>query len=120
RLELRCLADPGLPELVPSNLYATFIQPLPDDPAEVMKRMPKRARAEVRKAIEKHALVMSEGSWYLDDLVELFHSSKKHLGSPGLPKQWFQALLEELGSDVVVHVARSGTSASAKPIAATM
>lgn len=120
RLELRCLADPGLPELASSNLYATFIQPLPDDPAEVMKRMPKRARAEVRKAIEKHALVMSEGSWYLDDLFELFHESKKHLGSPGLPKEWFQALVEELGSDAVVHVARSGTSGSALPIAATM
>jgi FemAB-related protein (PEP-CTERM system-associated) len=120
RLELRCLADPGLPELAPSNLYATFIQPLPDDPAEVMKRMPKRARAEVRKAIENHALVMSAGAWYLDDLFELFHESKKHLGSPGLPKEWFQALLEELGSDAVLHVARTGASGSAQPIAATM
>lgn len=116
RLELRCFADPDLPDLTPSNLYATFIQPLPDDPAEVMKRMPKRARAEVRKAIEKHNLVMNQGDWYLNDLFELFHASKKHLGSPGLPRAWFQALVDELGDDVVLHVART----SSEPLAATM
>lgn len=115
RLELRCHADPHL-DLVPSNLYATFVQPLPDTPAEVMTRMPKRARAEVRKAIEKHGLVMNQGGWYLDDLYEMFHSSKQSLGSPGLPRTWFRALEEELGTAVVIHLARTPDM----PVAATM
>jgi FemAB-related protein (PEP-CTERM system-associated) len=115
RLELRCQEDPGL-DLVPSDLYATFVQSLPGTPAEVMTRMPKRARAEVRKAIEAHGLSMSQGDWYLDDLFEMFHLSKQSLGSPGLPKAWFEALQRELGDTVVVHLARTPE----RPIAATM
>ncbi|MDZ4772683.1 MAG: FemAB family PEP-CTERM system-associated protein [Planctomycetota bacterium] len=115
RLELRCFQDPGL-ALEPSSLYATFIQPLPPTAEEVWTRMPKRARAEVRKAIEKHSLVLTQGDWYLDDLFEMFHHSKKGLGSPGLPKKWFQALTQELGDAAVIHLARTPE----KPIAATM
>jgi hypothetical protein len=49
RLELRCFDDPGL-ELATSDLYATFVRELPAQPEEVAARMPKRARAEARKA----------------------------------------------------------------------
>jgi FemAB-related protein (PEP-CTERM system-associated) len=115
RLELRCLEDPGL-DLVGSDRYATFIHALPTDPADVMKRMPKRARAEVRKSIEKHGVELSEGAHYLPDLVRLFHASKQHLGSPGLPLRWFQALIDELPGQVLVHLARKAD----EPIAATM
>ncbi len=116
RLELRCVEDPGVPGLASSDLYAAFVQDLPGDPAEVWTRMPKRARAEVRKTIERHGLVVSQGAWYVDDLYELFHSSKKQLGSPALPRAWYPTLLEELAPHVVVHVAR----ASSQPIAAAM
>ncbi len=115
RLELRCFTDPGL-DLVPSNLYATFLQPLPATGEEVWTRMPKRARAEVRKSIEKHGLVLSQGDWYLNDLFEMFHDSKQGLGSPGLPKRWFQNLKRELGEHAVIHLARTPEL----PIAATM
>jgi FemAB-related protein (PEP-CTERM system-associated) len=115
RLELRCFADPGL-DLLPSELYATFIQELPPTAEEVWTRMPKRARAEVRKSIEKNRLVLSQGDWYLDDLFEMFHHSKKGLGSPGLPKKWFQVLQQELGAAAVIHLARTPEM----PIAATM
>lgn len=107
RLELRCREDLGL-DLLSSDLYSTFVQPLPDDPALVMKEMPKRARAEVRKAIEKHRLELGEGSWYLSDVVELFHQSKQQLGSPGLPAAWFAALQEEFPDETVIHLARHG------------
>jgi FemAB-related protein (PEP-CTERM system-associated) len=102
RMELRCAEDSGL-ELVPSSLYAAFVHPLPSRKADVLARMPKRARAEVRKAIEKHGLTLAEGRWYLPDLERLFLSSKQSLGSPGLPREWFEALLEEFGADVLVH-----------------
>jgi FemAB-related protein (PEP-CTERM system-associated) len=120
RLELRCMEDPGFQgpglDLVPSDLYATFVRELPGSVDDVMTHMPKRARAEVRKAIEKHGLVMTEGDWYLDDLFEMFHLSKQQLGSPGLPKAWFQALKRELGDGIVLHLARTPQM----PIAATM
>lgn len=115
RLELRCQRDPGL-DLVPSTLYATFLSTLPPKVEDVMANLPKRARAEVRKAVDKHGLALSEGDWYLGDLVELFGRSKQQLGSPGLPRAWFQALLEELPGKVVIHLARRGD----ERIAATM
>jgi FemAB-related protein (PEP-CTERM system-associated) len=116
RVELRCTADPGLPELAVSELYATFVRDLPTEVSEVMTRMPKRARAEVRKAIEKHGLTLEEGPRFLPELARLFGESKQRLGSPGLPLAWFEALAEELGEACVCHAAvRSG-----EVVAATM
>jgi FemAB-related protein (PEP-CTERM system-associated) len=114
RVELRCVEDPGVEGLEPSTLYATFVRDLPPDVPEVMRRMPKRARAEVRKAIEKHGLAMEEGSRFLGDLARLFGESKQRLGSPGLPASWFAALQEELGERVVCHAAvRAGETVAA-------
>jgi len=115
RMELRCAQDLGL-ELSPSDLYAAFVHPLPPHSADVLARMPKRARAEVRKAVERHGLTLSEGRWYLPDLERLFLSSKQALGSPGLPRAWFEALLEEFGPDVLVHAVHKDQ----RVVAATM
>jgi FemAB-related protein (PEP-CTERM system-associated) len=114
RVELRCVEDPGVDGLAPSSLYATFVRELPPDVPEVMRRMPKRARAEVRKAIEKHGLVLEEGPRFLGDLARLFGESKQRLGSPGLPEAWFAALQDELGERVVCHAAvRAGETVAA-------
>ncbi|MCA9002468.1 MAG: FemAB family PEP-CTERM system-associated protein, partial [Planctomycetes bacterium] len=113
RLELRCQEDPGL-DLPASDLYSTFIQELPDTPEQVLAAMPKKARAEARKARDRHGLVLEEGRWYLEDLVRLFHRNKRSLGSPALPLVWFRALLERFGEDALVHeVRREGQPLSA-------
>ncbi len=114
-VELRCLQDPGL-ELSGTDLYWTFMRELPDDPSQVLARMPKKARAEARKARERYGLELSEGSWYLEDLCRLFLSNKHDLGSPGLPIEHFSGLLREFGSDVYVHLVRKGRT----PLAAVM
>jgi len=105
RVELRCLEAKDF-GLQPSELYATFIEELPDDPEDVLANMKKRARAEVRKARDRFGLEVSEGPWYVHDLVRLFNSSKQGLGSPGLPAAWFLGLTTELRARVAVHVAR--------------
>jgi predicted N-acyltransferase len=105
-----------VPGLTPSDLYATFVRDLPATKDEVMTRMPKRARAEVRKAIEKHGLVMEEGSRFVPELARLFGESKQRLGSPALPRAWFEALALELGDACACHAAvREG-----QVVAATM
>jgi len=116
RVELRCVQDPGVPELARSELYATFVRDLPGTVDEVMTRMPKRARAEVRKAIEKHGLTMEEGERHVPELARLFGESKQRLGSPGLPRSWFEALASELGPACVCHAALRG----GEVVAATM
>jgi len=115
RLELRYQEASGL-DLAPYPLYSTFIRELPSTPEEVLAAIPKKARAECRKARDKHGLELTEGLWYLRDLHRLFMANKRNLGSPGLPLRWFQALIDEFGSDVVVHlVHRQG-----EPLAAVM
>ncbi|MCK6446291.1 MAG: FemAB family PEP-CTERM system-associated protein [Planctomycetes bacterium] len=103
RLELRCFDDLGL-DLPASDLYATFIQELPDSPEKVLASIPKKARAEARKARERHGLTLAEGRWYVADLHQLFLNNKRKLGSPGLPRRWFDELLETFGDDCVVHM----------------
>lgn len=104
RLELRCESAPEVPGLVPHELYATFVRALPATCEEVLARMPKKSRAEARKARDKHGLMLSEGEWYLDDFHRLFHQNKRALGSPGLPLAFFRALLRAFGRDARVHV----------------
>ena len=114
-LELRCTSDPGL-ELPGTDLYCTFLRQLPDDPAQVLARMPKKSRAEARKARERHGLELSSGSWYLEDLQRLFFLNKHELGSPSLPAAHFRALLDEFERDAFVHLVRQGGT----PLAAVM
>src|SRR5262249_44996854 len=114
-LELRCIEDQGL-DLVPNPLYCTFLRDLPSDPAQVLARMPKKSRAEARKAREKHQLELSQGHWYLDDLRRMFLLNKRQLGSPGLPGAHFQALIEQFERSIFVHLVRQGGS----PLAAVM
>ena len=115
RVELRLREDVGL-DLPRSDLYATFLRELPSDPSQVLLSMPKKSRAEARKAREKHGLVLREGSWYLGDLVRLFAANKHGLGSPSLPPRWFAALQANFPKDVFLHVVQKGS----EPLAAVM
>lgn len=108
RLELRTRTEPRFEEsaLVPSDLYATFVKDLPEKVEDVLSGMPKKSRADARKARKDHGLTLIQGDHFLGDLVQLFHRNKRQLGSPGLPKKWFQALMEEFGSDISLHAVR--------------
>ncbi len=109
RLELRRRTplqdDAGLAR---HELYATFRKEIPAAREEILARMPKKARAEARKGVERHGLELLEGAGHLEELVRLFAANKKSLGSPTLPRRWFEALLEELGADggVRIHAVR--------------
>ncbi|GAB4162137.1 MAG: hypothetical protein Fur0037_28510 [Planctomycetota bacterium] len=108
-----------------SSLYVTFRRDLPGDPAEVMPSIPKKARAEVRKA--RKALAAKDGAEApgyglslvegcdIDLFFDLFAENKGRLGSPTLPKKWFRALQEEFGRAVALHraVAPDGTTLAA-------
>ncbi|MCZ6598580.1 MAG: FemAB family PEP-CTERM system-associated protein [Planctomycetota bacterium] len=114
-LELRYRRDPG-PDLIGSELYWTFVRDLPEKEEDVLASMPKKARAEARKARERHGLELSEGAWYVDDLYRFFARNKHGLGSPALPALHFQELLHQYGKDVRVHLVRRNR----EPLAAVM
>jgi FemAB-related protein (PEP-CTERM system-associated) len=114
-LELRYQYDPG-PDLLGTQLYWTFLRDLPDDPAEVLKRMPKKARADARKARDTHGLELATGNWYVEDLYRLFVANKHSLGSPAMPPELFRVLIEEFGDELSVHLVRRDR----EPLAAVM
>ena len=101
-VEMRHLGDrPG--EKWPENdLYVTFVRDLPDDPEEVLPSIKKKARAEVRKARDRHGMQFEEVQ-DLGQLFELFSRDKRRLGSPTLPYRWFRSLVEEFGRQIVIH-----------------
>ncbi len=125
-VELRNL-HPGPDDNPRSDLYVTFRCDLPDDPAEVMARIPKKRRAEVRAAREPRApaskkrresfgiQVTDDGS--AEELFRLFAETKRRLGSPSLPLTWFEGLREEFGREAVIHRA---VEPSGRTIAAVM
>ncbi len=97
-----------------SPLYVTFRCDLPERAEDVMARIPKKARAEVRcardpagpaiegKRRESFGIkVTPDGS--VDELFALFAENKRRLGSPALPKKWFRGLVEEFGQAAVIH-----------------
>lgn len=88
-----------------SDLYVTFRKELPDDPEAVLPAIPKKARAEVRRARDRFGIVLEEAA-SLDELFELFVLNKRRLGSPSLPRRWFEGLRDEFGRQVAIHVAR--------------
>ena len=108
RLDLRCLDDPNITGLAPSNLYVTFRKSLPSTVEEVSRSFPRTERKYLRHAVERHGLRVEEGQGYLQDLARLFLKSKRSLGSPGLPDAWWSALKAEPGLDYVLHAALRG------------
>lgn len=100
-VELRHLeARPG--QRVESRLYVTFRKELEGDAESILLAIPKKARAEVRRARDRHGITMRTDC-DLDEFYQLFEENKRRLGSPALPRRWFAALLEEFGPDVVMH-----------------
>ena len=108
RLELRCLEDPKLEGFTESDLYVSFRKQLPATEEEVFRSFPRTERKYLRHAVERYGLSVEEGHGYRKDLAKLFLSSKRTLGSPGLPDRWWEALEDELGLDYVLHAARRG------------
>ena len=114
-MELRYEDEPD-DDATGTDLYWTFQRELPDDPDGVLAAMPKKSRAEARKARKRHGLELTEGVWYADDLYRLFLHNKHTLGSPALPPEHFKRLLAAFPRDTYVHLVRKGRD----PLAAVM
>lgn len=105
-MELRYLHEPAPDDAPKTDLYSTFLRELPAQPDEVLGILPKKARAAARQGRDKYQLELGAGEWYLEEFFDLFTRNKRQLGSPGLPLPWFRALVEEYGSECLVHIVR--------------
>lgn len=115
-LEYRRLdaADPGWQERPP--LYYTFRKPIlltGDDAKDMQKNIPRKQRAEVRKAIERFRLTSVSDS-DTDRLHGLYAESVRNLGSPVFPRRYFRLLAEAFpGEHDVTTVLHEGRPVSA-------
>ena len=114
-LEYRRLAaaDPGWTGRPP--LYFTFRKPIVitgDDAKDMQKNIPRKQRAEVRKAIDRFKLTSVSNS-DTRILHRLYAESVRNLGSPVFPRRYFTLLAEAFPSaHDVTTVLHEGTPVS--------
>lgn len=105
-LELRWLG-PGPTGHEHFALYETYRRELPGRAEDVLGTIPRKARAEVRKARERHALQLVAGGQLLPEFYALYVANKRSLGSPVFGRSYFRRLLDLYGPRAVLHGIRA-------------
>jgi FemAB-related protein (PEP-CTERM system-associated) len=99
---------------VREGTYANFARPLESDDDAILKAIPRKQRAEVRRA-QGLGLNVSVGR-DLDAHYRVYSESVRNLGTPVFPRSLFAAMLDEFGSDADILTIRKGT----QPIASVL
>ena len=89
------------------GVYAGFVRDLPDDEEAILKAIPRKQRAEVRKA---HGNGLD--SVFGRDLsahFSVYASSVRNLGTPVFPRRLFRAMLDEFGDEADILVIRKAS-----------
>ncbi|MFN3725768.1 MAG: FemAB family XrtA/PEP-CTERM system-associated protein [Allosphingosinicella sp.] len=88
------------------GVYADFVRDLPKDEESILKSIPRKQRAEVRRAFG-NGLSVDVGS-DLAGHYRVYAESVRNLGTPVFPRRLFAAMLEEFGPDADILVVRKG------------
>ncbi len=107
-LELRGGIMPsGAGWVLKADSYAGFIRPLAVDDDAELKAIPRKQRAEVRKALDA-GLTVATGSSTADRAAHyaVYAESVRNLGTPVFPKSLFAAVLDAFGDDADILTVR--------------
>ena len=77
------------------NLYVTFRKEIPEDPEQVLKFIPNKQRAVVRKGIK--AGLQGDGEWDARRIYNVYSESVRDLGTPVFTAKYFHVLREVFG-----------------------
>lgn len=89
------------------DLYVTFRKEIDPDPERNLAAIPRKQRAMVQKGIK--AGLASERDKEIDRFFHAYATSVRNLGTPVLPKRYFQLLRETFGEDCeVLTVTKDG------------
>jgi FemAB-related protein (PEP-CTERM system-associated) len=85
--------------------YANFDRSLPSDDEQLLKSIPKRQRAEIRRAL-KAQLVVSSGTdrAHREAFFQVYAESVRNLGTPVFPLALFEAALDEFGESAGIDL----------------
>ncbi len=100
-----------------TGAYANFDRPLPGDETALLASLPKRQRADVRKAIAS-GLTTSTGRdrHHRDAHYRVYAESVRNLGTPVFPRALFEAALDGFGDEADILVVWRGD----EPLAALL
>jgi FemAB-related protein (PEP-CTERM system-associated) len=90
--------------------HVGFVRPIAaDDEAELLA-VPRKHRAELRKALANPALTVETGrsARLLRDHYRVYAESVRNLGTPVFPASLFRAMLDRFGEDADILVVREG------------
>lgn len=109
-LEVRFDGDPGEPctggRWHGTDLYVTIGGPIAADDEAILKAIPKKTRADCRKADER--LAATESPEHLSAFYGLFSENQRDLGTPVLPKRFLRMVAEAPGLGSRILLVRHG------------
>ena len=98
-------------------VYAGFLRDLPGGDEAILKSIPRKQRAEVRRALGLGLEVSTgRGAELLDLHYRVYAESVRNLGTPVFPRALFEAIVREWGEDADVLA----VCADGKPVAAVL
>ncbi|HVA13882.1 MAG TPA: FemAB family XrtA/PEP-CTERM system-associated protein [Stellaceae bacterium] len=114
-VELRHETPRDIPWLAKPELYFTFRRTLSQDEAANLKAVPRKKRADLRKAIDNKTLRVDTG---VDPktFYRIYAESLRNLGTPVLPRRFYAAVAAEFGNAVEL----STIGGAEGPVAALM
>lgn len=117
-LELRGGAMPGEGWDQRTGEHVGFVRPLAIDDAAELQAIPRKHRAELRKALSNPALQFETGrdARLLRDHYRIYAASVRNLGTPVFPASLFRAVLQHFGEDADLLVVREGE----RPVSAVL
>ncbi len=101
-LELRYLGS-GPTDHAGVHKHETYRRGLPEDPADCLGLLPRKARAEARKGRDRHGLKLEAGESWFGAFYDLYVTNKRGLGSPVFRPSYFRRLLDLYGPRAMLH-----------------
>ena len=100
-----------------AGIYAGFRRDLPKGEEALLKAIPRKQRAEVRRSLGLGLEVKRGfGPGALDDHYRVYSESVRNLGTPVFPRSLFEAMARQWGEDADIVT----VSADGKPVAAVL
>lgn len=99
-IELRGGAAPA-GWVVDDTTYLGFVRPLAGDDEAELAAIPRKQRAEMRKALANELEVVTGGVERADEHYAVYAESVRNLGTPVFPRALFRAVLETMDADVL-------------------
>jgi FemAB-related protein (PEP-CTERM system-associated) len=102
---------------IEDGVYAGFVRDLPASDDALLKSIPRKQRAEVRRSLALDLEIgRGRGAQALDDHYRVYAESVRNLGTPVFPRSLFEAMAREWGEDCDIVTVRS----AGRPVASVL